>query len=190
MKAISEDLTIRRVIFLIYVITAVFLIANTASALPQCGDINISVSSKTPYTITWSYNIDNNIIGLSIDGITKTDFDNQSGYYTYHAIDHESGNSHIIRVINETNSGCNTTSLSPPVKTSGESIFDVINTYIIFILGLACLIVGFKVPPLGLGSAIFGVIGLVAYSNSLSMILLYTLLIIVGAVEIVAGKEW
>lgn len=190
MKAISEDKTIRWSIFLIYCIAGLFIIFNTPVSAAQCGNININVASQTQYTISWSYNIDNEITGISIDGRNITDFDAQSGIYTYHAIDHEIGNSHTIRLINATDSGCNTTSLLPPVKTSGEGILDIINMYIIFILGLACIVIGFKIPPVGLGACIFGVIGLAAYNNSIGMILLYAVLIIVGIIEIAAGKEW
>ena len=181
-----KKLTLQKTIF-IFIILWSFLIIYPVAAIPQCGDLIVSPNTQNSINIIWSYNVSDNLIGMSINGYIIEDFDNQSGIYEWYS---PRPSTATIRIWNEIDSGCNTSRILSPVKTSSENISDVINMYLLFILGLACLIVGLWLPPLGLGAMLFGLLGLMAYNNSTVMILLYLVLIIVGIIEIVAKDSW
>jgi hypothetical protein len=183
-----NDPIIKKGIFLIYVIFACFIIfSNPVSAIPQCGNLIVTPSNQSSSGIFWHYNISDNIQTVSIDGILLSNFDNQSGIIPLGSADGRITGEHTVRTTNNIDSGCNTSTILP---TKTQNTNDTINIYLVFILGLICVIIGFFIPPVGLGAMIFGVIGWLLPNNSALMIILYLVLFIVGLLEIVSNDKW
>ena len=168
------------ILILLSCIFGIMFLFPIISASSNCGNINITSSITNNHNIRWDYNIEDNITQLSIDGKFITDFDNQSGVYIYGTADGRDTGEHTIKLYNISDNGCNTSHILPPVS---ENISNVINAYILFILGLICVIIGFWVSPLGLGACLFAVLGYLQPDNTFTLIILYTLILIVGIIE-------
>lgn len=153
-----------------------------------CGNLSFTTIERDNNYINWYWNISQNITSLSVDSHLIPDFDNTTN--NYFLSDLEPNTPHAIKINSINDSACNITYTSGKTATSADNLTDTINKYLIFLLGVICIIIGAFIPPVGLSAALFGVLGWITPANDMIMILLYLILVIVGILEIVIGEEW
>lgn len=153
--------------YLFTILTLMLLVIGVNAA--NCGDMNLT-SNPSVYSIEWTYHANEGITGMSLDGRTITNFDNQSGYYILNRADGEGTTTHTLRITNETDSACNTSAFLPTPKTESETFFTTINLWILFIIALACIVVGISVPIIAICGAVFCIVGIVgSFNNSFAL---------------------
>lgn len=147
---------------------------------------NITTDEITQTSIIWNLSeisSNTNITAISIDGYIISDYENNP--YQINQNDLNAGTTHFIRVTDENNittSGSVKTLI--PDTTESEQNAAMINTYLIFFLGLICIIIGIFVPIVGLGACIFAIIGLTTSINgSFIMAFLFVVLLLAGLIE-------
>jgi hypothetical protein len=130
-----------------------FLIGDvTATPVIQIEDVG------TTY-IVWNFS--EPVYYTAIDGYQVTTLDNGTTQFTISDIQPDS--KHTIKVKNLAGeSSTNTTkSLSLPA-TSSDKIADFIFEYILLIFAVACFLIGFRIPIVGLIGTVFSIMGIVS----------------------------
>ena len=153
----------------------IFFCIQTVNAAPD--DIfNMSVFNKGDNYIQWSYYDDDAITTASYDGVTITDFDVKSLNFT--ASDLTPNSYHTFCAYSFDDFKCLMTNTTI-TKTNETLFWDYILLYLIFFIGLICLVVGIYEPIIAFAAFVFGCIGIITTSGlSFVMGVLFFLLII------------
>lgn len=169
----EEENTTKTDYISVYEVSPIYLI---------CGNIPLTLTDKGTDYLRWSWLEDSTISGASLDGIYLPTFDVMSN--TYIATELSANSTHVFKIYNTTDSGCNSSKTNELPPTESFKIMSVINAYMLFLLALICIIIGIFVPPVGFGAVLFALVGLTtSVNNSATLLFLYLLCIIVGIVE-------
>jgi len=138
---------------------------------------SITLIDKGENFIYWSYDNTTDFISLSLDGNILTNFNSASKVYIASNLLPESEHTLNLRTVNDIINSTVTT-LAEPI-TNEDNFYGLIFPYLLFLLGLICLVAGFYEPIISFGAFIFGVIGiLTALNDSFIMGTMFVLLII------------
>jgi hypothetical protein len=151
----------------------IILISSSIVGIARgCGDLIVSATNKTDSSILWSWNINQNITRISIDGSLISNFDNSTNMYILN--DLKPSSLHYINIFNNEDSGCNTTTTNIATQSESEKLAGNANLYFLFFIALACLIIGLFIPFIALVSIVIYIIGLIgAFNHSLLMGLIF-----------------
>jgi len=158
------------------------LICIALLVLPCSAMLNVTVESVSQTGISWNWSKDYALTNLSVDGYQVLLFDKTANRLDLTGLN--AGEKHSIKIYTSTDNGNNTATTSP------DNINNNIDLYILFLLGLVCIIIGVIAEPIiGFGAFIFGVIGLTtSLNNSFIMGSLFSLLII-ASIFVVFNKR-
>lgn len=158
------------------------LICIAILVLPCNAILNVSVESISQTGISWNWSKDYTLTNLSVDGYQVVLFDKSANRFDLS--DLNAGEKHSIKIYTFTDSGNNTTTTLP------DNTKVNIDLYILFLLGLICIIVGVIAEPLiGFGAFIFAVIGITtSINNSFIMGILFCILLI-ASIFVVFNKR-
>jgi len=169
-------------------ITILFLI-QSVNAAPD--DIfNMTVFNKGNDYIQWSYYDDDVLTSASYDGITITGFDVKSLNYT--ASDLTPNSYHTFCAYSFDDFRClitNTTNTKSTTEINQEYFWAFITIYLIFLIGLICLVVGIYEPIMGFAAFVFGCIGIVSTSGLSFVMGTLFFLLIVASVFVAFNKR-
>jgi PKD repeat protein len=147
-----------------------------------CGNISLTLDEKGTDFIKWSWETDSTTSGASLDGVYLPVFDVMSNSYI--ATELSPNSTHIFKIYNTTDSGCNTTKTFEAPKSEQDKFLGFINIYILVIVCLVFAVAGIAIPICGIGCCIFAIMGLLSSANNtFTMGLLFFIFLIVGAVE-------
>lgn len=154
---------IKKVLFLISIL---FLIASVN------GLMNISVNKTTENSISWSWSEGYKLTDISIDGYKVALFDYNSSRFDLTGLN--PNERHSIKIYMGVDNVTNITT-----TTTNQTKYNI-DMYILFLLGLICLIIGALIEKIiSLGGVVFGCLGiLTALDNSFTMGVLFALIII------------
>jgi len=158
------------------------LICIALLVLPCSAMLNVTVESVSQSGISWNWSKDYTLTNLSIDGYQVILFDKTANRFDLTGLN--AGEKHSIKIYTSGDNGNNTATTLP------NNINNNIDLYILFLLGLVCIIIGVIAEPIiGFGAFIFGVIGLTtSLNNSFIMGSLFSLLII-ASIFVVFNKR-
>lgn len=153
----------KKILFLI----GILLLISSVSGL-----MNISVNKTTENSISWNWSPQYKLTDISIDGYKVILFDYNASRFDL--TDLNPDEQHSIKIYMGVDNVTNIT-----ITKVNETKFNI-DMYILFLLGLVCLIIGALIEKIiSLGGVIFGSIGiLTALDNSFTMGILFALLII------------
>lgn len=154
---------IKKVLFLISIL---FLITSVN------GLMNISINKTTENSISWNWSEDYKLTDISIDGYKVMLFDYNSSRFDLTGLN--PNERHSIKIYMGIDNVTNVTT-----TTINQTKYNI-DMYILFLLGLICLIIGaFVEKIISLGGVVFGCLGiLTALDNSFTMGVLFALIII------------
>lgn len=160
--------------FLLSLIFMFLLIVFPVNAL-------ITIEDKGTNYIYWMWN-NSGVDSISIDSKLIAEYDN-SNSYTLNDI--ESNSLHQIKLFNDTSGevDSNITKSVAMTETAQEGFFSLANLYLLFIIGLICILIGVftGISLISFAGAVIGITGLIAsFNNSFGLGLLFFILIISG----------
>ncbi|MDD2208266.1 MAG: hypothetical protein PHU45_02805 [Bacilli bacterium] len=128
---------------------------TTITPLP---DFYVYAGEITESSIKWIFS--DTVTEIYIDNTKIESFDNKSGFYQLNNLNEHSLHSIIVK--NESNIAENSVfTLSKINPTNNkDNFYAYIMTYILVLAGLICCIVGLKVPFVGFGGVLFGLVGI------------------------------
>ena len=150
------------VIGICLIFLACFFIINPVEARTT-DNSSLFVTSETSHSISWNYTYltANRPIGASLDGVVivgwKTDY-----IFNYTASELEPNTVHEFCIFGEATSNCVSGKTLIEEKKSDEKVWDFMFEYVLLFMTVIFLLVGFKIPILGLVGSIFSVMGVVS----------------------------
>lgn len=145
----------------------------------NCGNLTVHADSLNNESITWHYNVSDNINQISVNGYIIENFDNQTGFIVWRTPPYSSTDT--IMVINESDTGCNTSSILP-IETQQETFFGNLNEW--FLIGIIILFIILAVvyvPLFGWFALFLSIGGLItAINHSIGYGIMFFILVIVS----------
>lgn len=121
-----------------------------------CGNLSFSTVNIKDTSIMWSWAYPLNITNVSLDGISVNNYDYSNMFI---ASDLKPKSTHFLRIANFNDSACSIQETTNLNITENEKFYGSLNTWFLLLLTFVCLIIGIRIPLVGLIGFFFSLYG-------------------------------